>query len=124
VKLYFVMGSANTSASVVIALRGQTNGDTGGIGGTLELDETWNDAGNGKIGVNNAANTLNVETLTFATPLPFVKGNLVTIRLDRIGDDASGDDDATGDFELLGATFIYTSNGPDGGGTFNIPARE
>ena len=111
VKIFFTTVSANTSDDVVLRVLLGT-GEAGTVLGAEEQVNTFT------VPVEDIAFTIQEVTATFSAALPFprttdVLGGGLFLRIERIG--GNGSDTAAGDFALLGAKIVYTSDGPTAG---------
>lgn len=111
----FSMDAANTSKNVRIQIRLITV-STGASPAAAEHNETFT------IAVPDTQYLTMFTTLTLSTPLAFLRGQTVLVRIDRLAvSDAV--DDATGNMCWYGFYLQYSGEGPDsaGSGTYNVP---
>lgn len=114
VKLTFCMNAANTTDAARVRIRAITVTPLSSLS-TPEVDESVD------ITVDDNALRVQEYTHTFATPLAFVRGQYIGLRIGRMGNHAN--DTAAGTLHLIGVNLLYAGEGPDsaGSGPFDIP---
>jgi hypothetical protein len=114
VKLSFCMSAVNTTDQVRVRVRAITVTPLSSLS-TPEVDESTD------ITVDDNALRVQEATLTFGTPLAYVKGQYIGLRIGRTGNHAN--DTAAGTMHLLGVHLLYEGEGPDsaGSGPFGVP---
>jgi hypothetical protein len=111
IDLTFAMDAANTSDDVRFRIT-MIASAVGGATGTPAIDESFT------VTVNDLANRVNKETLTFAAPLAVAFNDVIMFRVQRVGGD--GADTAAGNLDLMGVNILYESDGPTAG-SFDVP---
>jgi len=114
VVLTFSTDTANSSDAARMNVRLSAYAE-GEATATPQVDESFT------VSVNDTANRLNKQTLTFAAPVTYTNAEALVFNLRRLGADAA--DTMSGDVELLGVTVLYTGTGPNsaGSGPFDVP---
>lgn len=109
ITLYLAPSTA-VAGNFRVRVRGMTPAD-GGLTATPTLDQQFT------ISPSATAGAYTKHPLTFAVPLAVTKGDVILLRIDRVGTDAVNDTH-TGVLKLLGGALHYTATGPtsDGGG--------